>query len=462
MTVAGAPKKISTGYVPRLLQAELHRKLKRFNVLVMHRRFGKTVFCINEMVDQGLRFSKKDPLTGKTLLNPRFAYLAPLYGQAKRVAWDYLKQYTASIPGVTTNEADLRVDIPRPHLGDSIRFTLLGADNPASLKGIYLDGVILDEYAEMNPTAWREVIRPTLSDRKGWAIFIGTPKGQNSFYELYEGAKNGFQQEDGSIFVDKEWASFLYKASETGIIDNAELDSARRSMTEEEFAQEYECSFNAGLVGAYFAKELTKAEEEKRILKLSHDPMLLVDTYWDLGLNDTTAIWFVQSFRNRHRIIDFFEICGVGIPEILAEIKKKPYNFGRWVLPHDVSVRDFSTGKARIQTFQSLGCRHTHIVPRVGKKMESISAARMIFGLCEFDVDKCKLGLKALANYQRKWNAKNNVFEESPLHNWASNAADAFQCFAMGTRQDSNSSQHEPYNGHGELVAETEFNPYDY
>jgi phage terminase large subunit len=184
VSLQGSPgvQKISTGYVPRKLQAELHQKLKRFNVLVCHRRFGKTVFAINEKLDRGLR---------NPLKNPRYAYIAPLYGQAKRVAWDYLKMYTEKIPGATPNEADLRVDIPRPALGDTVRFTLLGADNPVSLKGIYLDGVTMDEYAEMNPATWREVIRPTLSDRAGWANFIGTPKGRNSFFDLYEQAKTG-------------------------------------------------------------------------------------------------------------------------------------------------------------------------------------------------------------------------------------------------------------------------------
>jgi hypothetical protein len=192
-------KRITTGYEPRPLQAKLHLALTRFNVLVIHRRFGKTVFSINEMIDKGLR---------NPLKNPQYAYFAPFYGQAKRVAWDYLKDYTKNLPGVITNEADLRVEIPRPATGDKIRFMLLGADNPGAIRGIYLDGAILDEYAEMDPTVWGQVIRPTLSDRLGWAIFIGTPKGQNHFHEVYNKAQ-----------INDTWFTALYKATDTNIID---------------------------------------------------------------------------------------------------------------------------------------------------------------------------------------------------------------------------------------------------
>lgn len=410
------PEIITTGYVPRPLQAQLHQSIKRFTTVVCHRRFGKSVWAINHVLDKALRC---------TLPAPRFAYVAPTYGQAKRIAWDYLKFYTQNIPGVEYNEADLRVEIPH----NKSRLMLLSAENPNSLRGIYLDGGVLDEYAEMDPTAWSTVIRPTLSDRRGWCIFLGTPKGQNHFYEHYD---------YGMTAGDPEWASFMFKASQTGIIAQEELDSARRSMTEEEYNQEYECDFNAGLVGAYFAKELGAAEREGRInTTVSYDPSLPVDTYWDLGVNDLCAVWFVQSLRGRHRVIDYYEISGASIPDVLRDVKAKPYSLGRFVLPHDARARDFSTGVAQEQIFRNHGARNISIVPKVGTKREGINAARMIFAMCEFHAEKCKRGLKALANYQRKWDAKNNVFQDNPLHNWASNGADAFQQFGLGARQDS-------------------------
>lgn len=432
---------ISTGFVPRKLQLELRSKLRRFNVIVCHRRFGKTVFAINHQIDKMLRYS---------LPAPRAAYLAPSYGQAKRVVWDYLKKYTEMIPGAEPNEADLRLD----YAHNRARQMLLSAENPASLRGIYLDDCLLDEYAEMDPTVWSEVIRPTLSDRRGTATFIGTPKGQNNFYKLYE-----YATQSG----DPDWFGAMYKASETGIISQEELDSARRTMTEEEYEQEYECSFNAGLTGAYFAKELAKAEKEGRIGDIYHDPSLPVDTYWDLGINDMAAVWFVQSLRGRHRIVDYLEVCGASIPEVVADVRKKPYNFGEWVFPHDANARDFSTGKAQVQIFYNLGCRPYRIVPRVGTKRESINAARMVFGQCEFNRKAAKRGLECLANYQRRWNAKNNVFEEAPLHNWASNGADAFQQFALGVREDSRDSSSyfdKRRSPDRELRADTSYNPF--
>lgn len=409
----------------------------------MHRRFGKTVFRVNDKLDRVLRLPLK---------RPQAAYLAPTYGQAKRVAWDYFKEYWLKIPGATANEADLRIEIPRPHLGDFVRVLLLGAENPMALKGLYLDDVTLDEYAEMNPNIWGEVIRPTLSDRKGCATFIGTPKGQNNFYELYQYAMNS---------GDPEWFGALYRASETGIIDQAELDSAKRQMTEEEYLQEYECDFNAGLVGAYFAKELSAAEKDGRIGKFPYDPMLPVDTYWDLGSNDLTAVWMVQTQRGMHRAIDYYEISGSSVPEVVAELRRRPYVFGNWVLPHDARQKNFATGKSAEMVFYSLGCRPIRVLERCKEKRDSINAARMIFGKVQFDAEKCKHGLKALANYQRKWDAKNNVFQDNPLHNWASNGADAFQQFAMGAREDTGSVGGRFYDGNTALVAETHWNPFE-
>ncbi len=435
---------VSTGYVPRPLQYKLHRALTRFNVIVCHRRFGKTVFSINHMIDRALR---------SQLPMPRFAYIAPNYGQAKRVVWDQLKHYTAKIPGVEVNEADLRVDIP----GNKARIMLLSAENYPTLKGIYLDGVILDEYAEMNPATWSEGIRPTLSDRKGWGIFIGTPKGQNNFYELHKYATEGKEGE-----LDPEWYAALYRASETGIIDQTELDSARRVMTEDEYEQEYECSFVAALSGAYFAKELAKAIREGRVAKAPHDPMIPVDTAWDLGWNDTTAVWFFQSVRGQHRFIDYYEISGTDLPTIAADLKRKNYNYGRTLLPHDGASGNLVSGKTPQQVLWGLGWRQIEIIPRVKIKRDAIDASRIILPRCEFDAVKCERGLKALTNYQRKFDSKNNVFAESPLHNWASNGADAFQQFALGCRDDSrNSSVNAFAQQRRPFTAVTEYDPFE-
>lgn len=410
---------VRTGFIPRKLQLELRRNMRRFNVIVCHRRFGKTVFAVNHQLDKLLQ---------NTLPAPRNAYIAPTFGQAKRTVWDYYKQYSHGIPGVVPHEQDLRIDFE----SNKGRQMLLSGENYTSIKGIYLDDVVLDEFADMDPAVWTEAVRPTLSDRSGCATFIGTPRGKNTFHKLYE-----YATQSG----DPAWYGVTYRASETGIIHPDELESARRTMSEDEYEQEYECSFNAGLTGAYFARELGKAESQGRVGDFPYDPGLAVDTYWDLGIDDMCSVWFVQSSRGRHRCIDYYEVCGSSIPEVVAEVKKRPYALGNWVFPHDANARDFSTGKAQIQIFYNLGCRPSRVIPRVGTKREGIDAARRILPLCEFDRKNCKRGLEALSNYQRKWNSKNNVFEESPLHNWASNGADAFQQFALGQRGDSGNTR---------------------
>jgi phage terminase large subunit len=410
-------KLIDTGYRPRPLQADLHKKVKRFNVIVCHRRFGKTVWALNHIIDRAL----KNPLN-----HPQYAYLAPQYAQAKRVVWGYLKRYTENIPGVIVNEAELRIDIPRPGKNDFARIMLLGAENPDSLKGIYLDGAILDEYAQMNPSTWSESIRPTLSDRKGWAIFLGTPKGQNAFYDLFEHAK----KEENT-----EWSAAIYKSSETGIIDGEELESLRKSMSEEEFEQEYECSFAAGAQGSYYAKIIAKLEQQNRIRDVSYDPAAPVDTYWDLGIGDSMVVWFIQQVFNNFHVIDYEEHSGLGIPEMAAILKKKDYSYGVHMLPHDAAARELGTGKARIETFRLHGIRGK-IVPK-STVDDGIQQCRLVLPRCYFDRVKTERGLKALRNYQREWDPKLLIFKSNPKHDWASHGADGFRTFAMGVRDTS-------------------------
>ena len=172
-----------------------------------------------DLIDAALRCTKP---------SGRYAYVAPFYAQAKDVVWAYLKQYTAAIPGVEINESELRVDVPTAN-GERARIRLYGADNYERMRGLYFDGVVLDEYADMDPRAWSEVIRATLADRKGWATFIGTPKGRNNFYDVWAGStETGWV---GAVNSPELWFSMLLKASDTGIVDADELEDARRSMT---------------------------------------------------------------------------------------------------------------------------------------------------------------------------------------------------------------------------------------
>ena len=238
--------------------------------MVCHRRAGKTVATIADLIDALLRHE---------MPNTRGAYVAPTFVQAKDVAWEYAKRFSAPIPGVTFNESELRVDYPGGQ-----RLRLYGADNYDRMRGLYFDFVVLDEFADMNPAAWSEVIRPALADRKGKAVFIGTPKGKNAFFDICEKAEE-----------DPEWFFMRLKASETGIVDQEELADARASMTAEQFATEFECSFDSAVIGAYYGQELEQARLEARITSVPYDPAIPVDTYWDLGLDDATSVWFGQN-----------------------------------------------------------------------------------------------------------------------------------------------------------------------
>ena len=417
-------KKISTGYTPRELQNYLHNSLRRFNVLVCHRRFGKTVFSINEMIDQGLR---------NTRHNPQYFYIAPTYGQAKRVAWQYFKDYTKNLPNVEVNESELRITVYRPATDDRILFQLLGAENPGAIRGVYADGVILDEMGEMAREIWGQVVRPALSDRIGWCIFIGTPKGRNLFYDLYTFATTGFWpgSENEITEAPSDWFGAKLKASETGIIQLGELDAAKQTMTADEYNQEYECDFTAALVGAYYGREMQLADSEGRITKVPYDQAVGVETFWDLGMSDATAIWFVQRCGREFHIIDYVEVTGKGLPELAKIVREKPYLYDMHNFPHDLAARELGTGKSRIEIAESLFGRQYVNVMKKDSIDDGINAVKTVLGKCWFDSTKCAKGIEALKAYERKWDSKNTVFMQKPLHNWASHGADAFRGFAM-------------------------------
>lgn len=403
---------ITTGYQPRKLIAPLHNKLKRFNVIVAHRRFGKTVFTINEMIDRALRNEHN---------NPQYAYFAPYHSQAKRIAWDYLKEYTKNFPKVTYNENELKCEIPRRN--DKIRFLLLGAENGSAIRGMYLDGAGVDEFQDMDPVVWSQDIRPTLADRNGWAIFIGTPKGENHFYKLYEMARK-----------NKEWFSCIYKASETKIIPQSELDQLKKEMDRDEYNQEFECSFTSAIVGSYYGTYMEVASTEGRIGEVSYDSSIPVMTYWDLGIGDTTAIWFAQFVGTEIHLIDYLEESGRGLDFYAKALKEKPYTYDYHVLPHDAKARELGTGRTREEQLIKLGIRPTQIIARQ-RVDDGIQAVRSILPRCWFSEKNCARGLGALRQYQKAWNNKKQMFDDRPKHDWSSHGADAFRMLALDKRQ---------------------------
>lgn len=394
-------------YAPRPHQASLHRQLQRFNVLVAHRRFGKTVFCINELIAKAA--ANKNP-------EPRYGYVAPLLAQAKDVAWHYLKRFTAPIPGISVSETELWVDLP-----NGARIRLYGADNADRLRGLYFDGIVLDEYAQMSPRVWPEIIRPMLADRQGWALFIGTPMGRNHFCALYEQAAR-----------DSDWHAQSFPASTTGVLPAAELAAARRAMSDQQFAQEFECSFAAGVPGAYYAALLEQGEQAGRIGRVPWEPRLPVMTAWDLGIGDATAIWFAQEVGREIRIIDYYEASGAGLSHYVKRLGELPYVYGDHLLPHDVEVRELGSGTTRLETLRRLGIKVR--VLRANAVEDGIEAVRNLIPRCWFDAEKCARGLDALRLYRPEFDAKRHVFSARPLHDWTSHAADAFRYLATGLK----------------------------
>ena len=405
---------IELGYRPRAPQLSLHQAMEshRWVVAVCHRRMGKTVAAVNHLILKALECQQE---------RPRFAYIAPTLKQAKLVAWDYLKHYTEPIPEREQRESELMVNLPGGR-----RVTLFGADNPDAIRGAYFDGVVLDEYGLQPPNLFPEVVRPLLSDRQGWATFLGTPNGRNEFWRVWQRAQ---QDESG------QWAGVMFKASQTGIISPEELADARAAMTEEQYLQEYECSFEAAVRGSIYGAELENARQEGRIGLVPVDPVLPVHTTWDLGMGDATAIWFTQHTKSGEiRVIDYYEASGEGLPHYVQMLQAKGYAYGQHWAPHDIQVRELSSGRSRWEVAQGLGITF-QMVPRLAKRTgseveEGIHAARMLLPKCWFDTKRVASGLDALQHYRRDFNARLGEFKATPIHDWSSHAADAFRYLA--------------------------------
>jgi len=396
---------IEIPYKPREHQLRVHELLdgKRFAVVVAHRRFGKTVAALNHLIREAVLNEKE---------TPRYAYIAPTYGQAKRVAWDYLVKYTTPLGG-TNNISELRVDFW------GRRIQLYGSDNPDSLRGQFFDGVIIDEVGDQNPKIWTDIVRPALTDRKGWCLFIGTPKGHNHFKELRDRA----EKEDG-------WGLLEFKASETGVVDETELKAAKNEMGEDKYRQEFECSFDAAVEGSYYGQMLNELEEKKHMQEIPREELSRTFTAWDLGMGDSTSIWVAQLVGTEVRLIDYYENHGVGLDHYVKWIKDNDYSKAEHILPHDVRVRELGTGKSRLEMLEDSGLE-VKIAPRMGLD-DGIQAVRRLLPRCWFNVPKVQNGLNCLRNYRRDYDEKRKIFYERPLHDWSSHGSDSFRYLALG------------------------------
>jgi len=357
--------------------------------------------CINHLIRAAL--TNPQP-------NPRYAFIAPTFKQGKSTAWDYIKNYCRNIPYIKFNESELRCDFP-----NGSRVTILGAENDQALRGIFLDGCVFDETQNISPVLFPEIIRPALADRKGWCIFIGTPKGQNYFYKLH---KQALEEED--------WWTATYKSSETKVLDDKELSAAKRVMSKDLYEQEFQCSFQAAITGSYYGKIIEELEKSNRITEVPYDDNLKTETWWDLGLKDSTAIWFVQRLQSQLRVIDYYENSGEGLDFYADVLDSKPYKYDRHIAPHDIKVRELGAyGKSRLETALELGISFD-IAPKLSIE-DGIEMVRKTLPQCYFDKNKTYQGTEALKAYQKKWDERNQCFKNRPTHNFASHPSDAFR-----------------------------------
>lgn len=399
---------IVSDYFPREAFIPFHNRAERFASLVCHRRAGKTVACINELTARALYTTKH---------NARYAYVAPFYRQAKDVAWVYLKEATKGI-ALKVREADLRVELP-----NGAWITLYGADNPDALRGLYFDGVVLDEFGDCRPSLWAEVILPTLMDRRGWGIFIGTPKGKNHFWKINERAKK-----------EDSWFQMTLKASESGLLDPVDLEEMRGQMTEDQYEQEMECSFEAAVRGTYYADIIHQMEENGQINdSVYYDPTLDVHVASDIGFSDSTAMWFWQLGPDGPNIIDYHEAAGEELPYYFEMLLSKGYKYDTIWLPHDARAKTLATRRTTVEQFVAEGFP-INIAPKLAVQ-HGIDAARKMMRMCRFNSVTCTNGIEALRAYRRRYNEVTRSYSNTPLHDWASNGADAFRYFSLVTQE---------------------------
>jgi len=381
-------------------QKDFLNNFKRFNVLVVHRRAGKTVATILLIIIKALQ-EKWD-----------YGYIAPTYKQAKKIAWKMLEKFGNQIGWFTFNISDLTCTLP-----NWSTITLFGAENPDSLRWLDLRWVVFDEYAQQPNTIYWEIIFPMINANKGWVTWIWTPKGKNSFYHLYQRA-----------LKDDRFNAILLRASQTWLLDEDQLDDARAEMTEEEYNQEYECSWEAYIKWAVYGKELALAFSENRVRKDLYDPSLPVTTFWDLWMSDAMAIWFIQVVWPEIRIIDRYTNSWYWFEHYANELIKKGYNYEKHYFPHDIANRELATWTSRMETVKKLLWPECHVVPK--NTIESwISAWRLIFKYLYINADLDEF-LNNLSLYQYEYDDKKWDFRDKPKHDFTSHDADWFRYMA--------------------------------
>ena len=382
-------------------------------VAVVHRRAGKSTGLLWRGIKQVLTCQRR---------LPRVVHILPYNVMWARTGlWDQAVRAANSIMGAQVLKSELAIRFSNGGVWQAG-----GADNPDSWRGGYADECIVDEFDDTPSSLVPLVIEPMLADRSGVLVRSGTPKGNGLLAAAYERAK-----------VTEGYSSYLLPWQKTGALDLEAIQRLKSEMSEEEFAQELECSFVAPNSGSYYGKLLNEAETEGRITKVPWDSRLKVTTAWDLGVHDSTSIWFAQMTRSGEwRIIDHIADSGAGLDHYVRLLNDKPYAYDRHLLPHDVEVSELGTGRSRREVLTSLGVRYIQTVPSPpGAVADGINAVRQVLPRCWFDAAKCTAGIKSLRHYKREWNESAQTWRSKPVHDWASHDADSFRTLAMGARE---------------------------
>lgn len=397
-------------------------------VCVWHRRTGKDLMAIN------LVATKSQERVGL------YWHLLPTYKQGRAIVWNgatregrpFLSHFPEDIVA-GKNSTEMRVTFK-----NGSHYQVVGTDDTNSLVGTNPIGCIFSEYSLHDPGAW-DLIRPILLENGGWALFIYTARGRNHGYTMLEMAKK-----------NKRWFSQVLVAGDNGtrredgtpvFSDEMIAEERATGMPEEMIQQEYFCSFDAPFVGSYYGSQMLLAEKTKRIVDYTlYEPKLPVETWWDLGMDDSTTIWFVQRYGTEIRLIDYYENSGEGLAHYAKALSgqsdgsyhRSAYTYSKHLGPHDIEVRELGTGVSRRKAAKDMGIKFT-----VGKRHEvedGIEAVRTVLAQCWFDGKRCERGIEALRQYRKKWDENNKVFLNHPLHDWTSHGADSFRIGAMGMK----------------------------
>jgi phage terminase large subunit len=404
-------RRVVLPFAPRPWQLPLIEDPAPRIVAVVHRRAGKST----ALLWRGLKrcLLERQPM-------PRVVHILPYGVMWQRTGlWDQVARAADGIPGAIVRRSELAIRLPNGGV-----FQCGGADNVDSWRGGGADECIIDEFDDTPASLVPLVIEPMLADRAGTLVRSGTPKGRGLLQAAYDRARTA-----------AGYSAYLLDYTKTGALSDEAIERLRMEMTQEEFAQELLCSFESPNSGSYYGRLLQDAEEDGRITAVPYDPLLPVWTAWDLGIDDSTAIWFAQiSKSGQWRIIDYIEDSGVGLDHYVKLIAAKPYTYERHILPHDARVKELGSGRSRIETLTGHGLRPIRTLD-ADSVADGINAVRMVLPKCWFDLGKCAAGIKALRHYRREWNESAQTWRASPVHDFASHGSDAMRYLAMGHRE---------------------------